>query len=76
MKSLVTLPKDVAFQFIVRTVLTYNIKEELAQRLIEVEWEDTEHSRKEYAADLEIYGYDRSGLLSDVLQVISSMTKI
>lgn len=50
-------------------------QEELAQRLIEVEWEDTEHSRKEYAADLEIYGYDRSGLLSDVLQVISSMTK-
>ncbi len=41
-------------------------QEELAQRLIEVEWEDTEHSRKEYAADLEIYGYDRSGLLSDV----------
>ncbi|MTD42325.1 RelA/SpoT family protein [Erwinia sp. CPCC 100877] len=50
-------------------------QEELAQRLIEVEWEDTEHSTKEYDADLEIYGYNRSGLLNDVLQVISSMTK-
>lgn len=75
MKSLVTLPKDGAFQFIADCPNVQH-QEELAQRLIEVEWEDTEHSRKEYAADLEIYGYDRSGLLSDVLQVISSMTKI
>ncbi|MBO0470977.1 bifunctional (p)ppGpp synthetase/guanosine-3',5'-bis(diphosphate) 3'-pyrophosphohydrolase [Enterococcus sp. DIV0242_7C1] len=50
-------------------------QEELAQRLIEVEWEDTENLNKEYDADLEIYGYNRSGLLNDVLQVISSMTK-
>ncbi|MEI5991531.1 GTP pyrophosphokinase [Enterococcus termitis] len=50
-------------------------QEELAQRLIEVEWEDTDNSNKEYDADLEIYGYNRSGLLNDVLQVISSMTK-
>lgn len=50
-------------------------QEELAQRLIEVEWEDTNNSNKEYDADLEIYGYNRSGLLNDVLQVISSMTK-
>ncbi|EOL46601.1 RelA/SpoT family protein [Enterococcus caccae] len=50
-------------------------QEELAQRLIEVEWEDTDNSHKEYDADLEIYCYNRSGLLNDVLQVISSMTK-
>ncbi|MBM7688796.1 GTP pyrophosphokinase [Enterococcus ureilyticus] len=50
-------------------------QEELAQRLIEVEWEDTDNTNKEYDADLEIYGYNRSGLLNDVLQVISSMTK-
>ncbi|MEI5995062.1 RelA/SpoT family protein [Candidatus Enterococcus mansonii] len=50
-------------------------QEELAQRLIEVEWEDTDSLNKEYDADLEIYGYNRSGLLNDVLQAISSMTK-
>jgi GTP pyrophosphokinase len=44
-------------------------------RLIEVEWEDTSSNQKEYAADLEIHGYDRSGLLNDVLQVISSQSK-
>lgn len=44
-------------------------------RLIEVEWEDTASNQKEYAADLEIHGYDRSGLLNDVLQVISSQSK-
>lgn len=50
-------------------------QEELAQRIIEVEWEDTDNSRKEYDADLEIYGYNRNGLLNDILQVISAMTK-
>lgn len=50
-------------------------QEELQQRLIEVEWENEISSTKEYDADLEIYGYNRSGLLNDILQVISSMTK-
>ncbi|BCA84818.1 GTP pyrophosphokinase [Enterococcus saigonensis] len=45
------------------------------KRLIEVEWEDTSNNSKEYDADLEIYGYDRSGLLNDVLQTVNSMTK-
>ncbi len=50
--------------------------EDLQNRLIEVEWEDAKLNQgKEYDADLEIYGYNRSGLLNDVLQVISSMTK-
>ena len=34
---------------------------EIVNRLIDVEWEDTSNSGKEYDADLEIYGYDRSG---------------
>lgn len=45
------------------------------KRLIEVEWEDTSNNSKEYDADLEIYGYDRSGLLNDVLQTVNTMTK-
>lgn len=49
--------------------------EEAQQRLIEVEWEDTSNVSKEYDADLEICGYDRSGLLNDVLQTINAMTK-
>lgn len=42
-------------------------------RLIEVEWEDTKSS-KIYDTDLEVYGFDRSGLLNDVLEVVNSMT--
>lgn len=49
--------------------------EDIQDRLIEVEWENTDNSKKEYDADLEIYGYNRSGLLNDILQVISSITK-
>lgn len=44
-------------------------------RLIDVEWEDTSNSNKEYDADLEIHGYDRSGLLNDILQMVNSQTK-
>lgn len=49
--------------------------EEAEKRLIEVEWEDTANNSKEYDADLEIYGYDRSGLLNDVLQTVNALTK-
>lgn len=53
-----------------------NSQEENQQRLIEVEWEDTAAiGGKYYAADLEIYGYNRSGLLNDILQVISSLSQ-
>lgn len=53
-----------------------NDSPETQSRLIEVEWEDTSSiAGKEYAADLEIYGYNRSGFLNDVLQVINSTTK-
>jgi GTP pyrophosphokinase len=48
---------------------------EKKERLIEVEWEDTHSANKTYNTDLEIYGYNRSGLLNDVLQVVSTMSK-
>ena len=49
--------------------------EETNQRLIEVEWEDSNNNGKEYDADLEIFGYNRNGLLNDILQVVTPMTK-
>lgn len=54
----------------------HNIKsqEGYEQRLIEVEWDD-QHSSKDYMAEIDIYGLNRSGLLNDVLQVLSNMTK-
>ncbi|MCC5894813.1 MAG: bifunctional (p)ppGpp synthetase/guanosine-3',5'-bis(diphosphate) 3'-pyrophosphohydrolase [Alkalibacterium sp.] len=44
-----------------------------ANRLIDVEWESTD-SKKEYNAELQIEGYDRSGFLNEILQVINSQT--
>lgn len=49
---------------------------EVQQRQIEVEWEDAaSDGKQEYNADLEIYGYNRSGLLNDVLLVVNAQTK-
>lgn len=44
-------------------------------RLIEVEWEDASAKSQEYNAELQVMGYNRSGLLNEVLQVVNSMTK-
>ncbi len=44
----------------------------MQDRLIEVEWEDTSNTSKEYDAEIEVYGYDRSALLNDILQAASS----
>ncbi|WP_423776737.1 RelA/SpoT family protein [Atopococcus tabaci] len=44
-------------------------------RLIEVEWETDQTAHKEYDAELQIEGYDRSGLLNEILQVFSNQTK-
>lgn len=44
-------------------------------RLIDVEWEDTTSKSQEYNSELQIIGYNRSGLLNEVLQVVNSMTK-
>src|SRR5690625_1916086 len=48
-------------------------EDDLQNRLIEVEWENT-RSEKIYDTDLEVFGFDRSGLLNDVLEVVNSMT--
>src|SRR5699024_3120401 len=49
--------------------------DDIENRLIEVEWEDTASDNAEYDAELQISGYDRSGLLNEILQVINSQTK-
>ncbi|PLR93750.1 RelA/SpoT family protein [Bacillus sp. T33-2] len=49
-----------------------NINTDDAQaRLIPVEWETGLNDRKEYNVDIEISGYDRRGLLNEVLQAVN-----
>ena len=44
---------------------------------IEVEWEGRVNERKEYNVEIEISGYDRRGLLNEVLQAVNeTKTKI
>ncbi|WP_100331684.1 RelA/SpoT family protein [Bacillus xiapuensis] len=45
--------------------------EESANRLIPVEWESGAANQKEYMVEIEISGYDRQGLLNEVLQAVS-----
>lgn len=45
--------------------------EEAKSRFIEVKWREPEYSSKEYSLDLEVSGYDRNGLLNEVLQVVN-----
>lgn len=42
-------------------------------RLIEVEWEDS-LAESVYKAELQVYGYDRSGMLNEILQVVNTLT--
>lgn len=46
------------------------------QRLIEVDWEDSAvQGSQEYNANLEIYGFNRTGLLNDILLVVNAHSK-
>ncbi len=44
-------------------------------RLIDVDWENTGSKDVEYDAELQVSGYDRNGLLNEILQVINAQTK-
>ncbi|RLQ98094.1 RelA/SpoT family protein [Falsibacillus albus] len=46
-------------------------EEGASSRLIPVEWESDSAKRKEYNVDIEITGYDRRGLLNEVLQAVN-----
>ncbi|WP_026700416.1 RelA/SpoT family protein [Salibacterium aidingense] len=46
-----------------------NIEEE--SRLLSVEWEAANYQRKNYSVDIEITGYDRRGLLNEVLHAVT-----
>jgi guanosine-3',5'-bis(diphosphate) 3'-pyrophosphohydrolase len=49
-----------------------NVKtEEAEQRLLPVEWEGNSLEGKSYNVDIEIAGYDRSGLLNEVLHAVN-----
>ncbi|MFC3039161.1 RelA/SpoT family protein [Virgibacillus xinjiangensis] len=45
--------------------------EEAKQRYMHVQWEGTHTDKKQYHVDLEISGYDRRGLLNEVLQGVN-----
>ncbi|MGM9923731.1 MAG: RelA/SpoT family protein [Bacillus sp. (in: firmicutes)] len=47
------------------------VGEDVEARLIPVEWETSYNDSKEYNVDIEINGYDRRGLLNEVLQVVT-----
>ncbi|NNU91988.1 bifunctional (p)ppGpp synthetase/guanosine-3',5'-bis(diphosphate) 3'-pyrophosphohydrolase [Geobacillus sp. NFOSA3] len=45
--------------------------EEVLDRLISVEWESDAQSNREYNVEIEITGFDRRGLLNEVLQAVN-----
>ncbi|WP_353616249.1 bifunctional (p)ppGpp synthetase/guanosine-3',5'-bis(diphosphate) 3'-pyrophosphohydrolase [Clostridium sp. 1xD42-85] len=45
--------------------------EEAKQRFLHVEWENSRTEKKQYHVDLEISGFDRRGLVNEVLQAIN-----
>ena len=51
------------------------VSENEQSRLIEVDWEDTANTSQQYDTELVVEGYNRNGLLNEVLNVINSTTK-
>lgn len=47
------------------------LTEEAKQRYLQVEWESDQTAKKQYHVDLEISGYDRRGLLNEVLHAVN-----
>src|SRR5699024_427811 len=47
--------------------------DEARERRLDVEWKRKPADRKQYHVDLEISGYDRRGLLNEVLQGVNEM---
>lgn len=53
-----------------------NVQDGDEERIIAVEWEHSEApERKEYPVDIEIFAFDRPGILNDVMQVVTE-TKV
>ena len=54
-----------------------NLKSEsdLKNRTIHVEWEENEQFYDEYETELQIIGFDRSGLINDILHVVNHTVK-
>jgi GTP pyrophosphokinase len=53
-----------------------NVKsqEDYENRLIAVEWEE-QTGNKDYVANIDIFGFNRTGIANDVMQVLSNTTK-
>lgn len=52
-----------------------NVQSIEEERLIEVEWESADlQAKNDYNVDIEVYGYNRNGLLNEILQVVNSLT--
>ncbi|MEH7343616.1 bifunctional (p)ppGpp synthetase/guanosine-3',5'-bis(diphosphate) 3'-pyrophosphohydrolase [Bacillus sp. JJ1532] len=54
-----------------RADCTNIVNDEAKERLIPVEWETDLNDRKEYSVEIEITGFDRRGLLNEVLQAVN-----
>ncbi len=52
-----------------------NVSDDHDKRLIDVSWNLLPNEHRMYDAELKIQGYNRSGLLSDILQVVNNATK-
>lgn len=48
---------------------------ELADRTIDVEWEEYDQLQEEYTTAIQVIGFDRTGLINDVLHVINHTIK-